>query len=71
MTDAPPREAAADAFDQHVLAALDAAVADRDVERERNRRGRRIAMLVDRDHHAFHRHAELVRAVLCMMRILA
>src|SRR5579875_3571068 len=47
-----PREAAADAFDQHVLSALDAAVAHRDVERERNRRRRGIAVVADRHHHA-------------------
>ena len=38
-----PREAAADAEQHHVLAGADAAVAHRDVERERNRRRRRVA----------------------------
>src|ERR1700756_4331402 len=55
----PPREAAADAFDQHVLAALDAAVAHRDIKCERNGRRRRIAVLAHRDDHALLRQAEL------------
>src|ERR1700712_4510455 len=46
-----PREAAADAFDQHVLAALNTAVSHGDIERERNRRRRRVAVFADRHDH--------------------
>src|ERR1700712_4627640 len=56
-----PRKAAADAFYQHMLAALDAAVAHGDVERERNRCRRRIAMLANSHDHALERHMKLLR----------
>src|SRR5580692_4982358 len=56
-----PGEAAAHTFEQHVLTFLDPAVAHRHVERKWNRRGRRIAVLVDRYDHAFSRQAELAR----------
>src|SRR6185369_12860269 len=44
-----PGEAAADAFEQHGVAALDLAAAHTVVECQRDRRSRRVAVLVDRD----------------------
>ena len=43
-----PREAAAHPFEHHRIAGLDLARAHRLVKRQRNRRGRRVAVLVDR-----------------------
>src|SRR5215469_4109466 len=59
-----PGEAAAHAFDQHVVAALDAAVAHRNVEGERNRGRRGVAMLAHRHHHALGGQAELAAGAL-------
>src|SRR5690606_17999738 len=44
-----PGDAAAEGFHQQQLAALDAAVADRFVERQRHRTRRRVAVAVDGD----------------------
>src|SRR6188768_2109130 len=41
-----PGEATADAFEQHGVAALDAAALDRHVQRQRHRRGRGVAVFV-------------------------
>src|SRR5690606_23123348 len=59
-----PGEAAAHAFHHDVLARLDAAVAHADVERQRNRRCRGVAVLVNRDDHLVHAQAQLLRRAL-------
>src|SRR5690348_10923006 len=56
-----PREAAADAKQHQVLAPADAAVANGDVEREWNRRGRCVRVRVDGRDHALVREPELAR----------
>ena len=52
-----PGEAAADAFEHHRVAALDLALAHRLVERERDRRGRGVAVPVDGDDQLLGRRA--------------
>src|SRR5579864_2719887 len=59
-----PREAAADAFDQYVLAAFDTPVPDGDVERERNRGRRRVAVLANRHDHPLLRKTQLAARAL-------
>src|SRR5262249_20316886 len=56
-----PSEAAAHRPEQETLTRLDAAVADRFGQRERNRRGGGIRVLVDRDHNFFRRQSQLAR----------
>src|SRR6266851_272905 len=58
-----PGEAAADALEQHVVAGLHAAVAHGDVERERDRRRRRVGVAIDGDDAFRLGKAELLRDV--------
>src|SRR6476660_4576153 len=68
-----PREATAHAFEQHLVAALDTAVAYGNVQRKRNRSSRRVRVLVD-GHYDFRRiDAELLcgrveYANVCLVR---
>src|ERR1700674_2928231 len=48
-----PREAGPETRQQHVVASLDAALADRLLERDRDRCARRVAVLVDVDGNPF------------------
>ena len=59
-----PGEAAADPFEQHGVARLDLAAAHRFVECQRNRRGRRVAVLVDRDDQLLEWQLEPLRRAL-------
>src|SRR5205085_8023212 len=59
-----PGEAAADALEQDGVAAADLAGAHRDVERQRNRGGRGVAVLVDRDDELVQRQLQLLRGAL-------
>src|SRR5215469_4445513 len=54
-----PGEATAERLQQQQLAAADAAVAYRDIERQRHRCRGGVAVLLNRDDHPFHRHLEL------------
>ena len=54
-----PGKATAHAFNQHQLSGLNPAIAYRHVERERNRGGGGIAMLINGDDHFFHRQTKL------------
>src|ERR1700761_8371270 len=54
-----PCEAAADAFKQQALPALDLAGTDGDVERQRNRGGRRVAVFGHRHHPPLRRQLQL------------
>src|ERR1700686_4564811 len=56
-----PREAGSEAREQHVVALLDASLANRLLERDRNRRARCVAVLVDVDGDALDRQAEAAR----------
>src|SRR5450631_495861 len=58
-----PREAAPDALQQDEVPLAHAAVADRDVEREGNRRRRRVGVPIDRDDALGFGNAELLRHV--------
>ena len=59
-----PGEAAADAFEHQRVALADLAVAHRRVERERDRRGRRVAVLVDGNDELVERQLQLLRRAL-------
>ena len=56
-----PGESAAHRLEHDQVAALDPAVLDGGVERQRNRRGRRIGVAVDGDDHFFGRQTQLSR----------
>src|SRR3989441_3339862 len=59
-----PRKAAAHALQQHPLPGADLPGADELVERERHRRGRSVAVMIDGDDELFRRQAELARGSL-------
>ena len=56
-----PCKSATHRFQHDQVAALDSAVLDRGIKRQRNRRGRSIGMPVDGDHHLFRRKAQFLR----------
>src|SRR5256712_12988664 len=56
-----PGQSGSKSCEQHVVAALDAALADGFLERERNRRARSVAVLVDVDRDALDRQAHAAR----------
>ena len=66
-----PCKAAAHRFEHDHVAALDPPVANRGVERQRNRGRRSVGMLVDRDHDLRRRKPELSCAVASRIRALA
>src|SRR5713101_6560454 len=56
-----PRQARAEPGQQHVVAALDAPLANRLFERERDGRARGVAVLVDVDRHSVERQPDPAR----------
>src|SRR6185503_3693165 len=57
-----PREAPAESLEQQQVAAFDAAVPDRGIERHRHRRGRGIAVLADGQDDPLHGQVEPLRS---------
>src|SRR5690349_4282491 len=62
--DGAPGEAAADALEHQRLATADLAAAHSVVERQRDRRSRGVAMLIDRHDNSFRRQLQLLRRAL-------
>src|ERR1700712_4828093 len=62
--DCAPGETAAHAFEHDSVSLPDLAAAHRDIERQRNRGRRSVAVLVDRDHQLVRGQLQLARGAL-------